>query len=44
MDSALELSKMLRGDSPVEAEEQARLRVTIDSFVGLGIEPKTAGR
>jgi hypothetical protein len=37
LDSALELSEMLRGDAPSEAEKQARLQATVDSFVGLGV-------
>lgn len=37
LDSILELSEMLRGDAPSEAEKQARLQATIDSFVQLGV-------
>lgn len=37
LDSLLELSEMLQGDAPSEAEKAARLQATIDSFVGLGV-------
>ena len=37
LDSQLELSQMLQGDAPGEAEKQARLQNTVDSFVGLGV-------
>ena len=37
LDSALELSEMLRGDAPTEAQKAARLEATIESFVGLGV-------
>ena len=37
LDSQLELSQMLQGDAPGEAEKQARLQSTVDSFVGLGV-------
>ena len=37
LDSVLELSEMLRGDAPTDAEKAARLETTIDSFVGLGV-------
>jgi len=37
LDSALELSQMLRGDAPSGEEKQARLQATVDSFVGLGV-------
>lgn len=37
LDSMLELSEMLQGDAPTEAEKQARLQSTVDSFVGLGV-------
>ncbi|MBQ8963258.1 MAG: peptidylprolyl isomerase, partial [Clostridia bacterium] len=37
LDSMLELSEMLRGDAPTEAEKQARLQSVVDSFVGLGV-------
>lgn len=37
LDSTLELSEMLRGDTPTEEEKAARLEATIESFVGLGV-------
>ena len=37
LDSALELSEMLRGDAPSEEEKEARLQSTVDSFVQLGV-------
>ena len=37
LDSALELSQMLRGDAPSEEEKQGRLQATVDSFVNLGV-------
>ena len=37
LDSALELSEMLRGDVPTEAEKAARLETTVESFVGVGV-------
>ena len=37
LDSALELSEMLRGDAPTEAQKAARLEATVESFVGLGV-------
>ena len=36
LDSTLELSEMLRGDAPSEAEKQARLQATVDRLRGPG--------
>lgn len=37
LDSMIELSRMLSGDAPTDAEKAARLQGTVDSFVGLGV-------
>ena len=37
LDSMIELSQMLSGDAPTDAEKAARLQGTVDSFVSLGV-------
>ena len=37
LDSVLELSELLQGDAPSEAEKQARLQNTVETFVGQGV-------